>query len=145
MICPICNKGRVLPDEKQPQPGTHAYTIVYDCGTKIDHAFSHDYKEISVKCTDEKINTIKAPTLQEKSDELSSIFFEHKGTFPESEIHLVYNVLGFMVEAIEEASKNNKEVRTLNGTEIMREVMKKGRGSLNPNTVKKIIKFVKDV
>jgi len=146
MICPICNKGKALPNEKQPQPGTHAYTIVYDCGTKIDYAYGYDdYEEVTVKCTDKKTNSNEKPKPQEKNNKLSSIIFEHKGLFPESDIHLVHKVLGFMVEAIEDAPKNKRDIQSLNGSELMKEVMKKGKGSLNPNTVEKIIKFIKEI
>jgi hypothetical protein len=39
--CPMC-EAVALPDKDQPQPGTHAYSIVYRCGSRVDAAYNSD-------------------------------------------------------------------------------------------------------
>lgn len=49
-ICPFCGAGL---SKDQPQIGTHGYTDVYECGTKIDKAFGyHEYADTRIKCLD---------------------------------------------------------------------------------------------
>jgi len=39
--CPMC-QSLALPVEDQPQPGTHAYSIIYKCGSKVDSGYQSD-------------------------------------------------------------------------------------------------------
>jgi len=46
--CPFCS-GKPLPEDKQPYPGLHAYTMKYHCGTEIVYVIGHDAHDI-IKC-----------------------------------------------------------------------------------------------
>ena len=39
--CVMCG-AVALPDKEQPQPGTHAYSIVYRCGSRVDAGYNSD-------------------------------------------------------------------------------------------------------
>ena len=39
ITCPVCGSD-TLPDKDQPEPGTHAYTIIYTCGSRVDAAYN---------------------------------------------------------------------------------------------------------
>ena len=39
--CVMCG-AVALPDKEQPQPGTHAYSVVYVCGSRVDAAYNSD-------------------------------------------------------------------------------------------------------
>ena len=39
--CVMCG-AVALPDKEQPQPGTHAYTLLYTCGSRVDAAYNSD-------------------------------------------------------------------------------------------------------
>lgn len=41
ITCPVCGAD-TLPDKDQPEPGTHAYSIVYRCGSRVDAAYNSD-------------------------------------------------------------------------------------------------------
>ena len=70
MKCPICKLDNELPLEEQPQPGTHAYTIVFQCGTEIDFPISETNLDNdgspSKRCDDLK-EKISVEDLAEKS------------------------------------------------------------------------------
>lgn len=48
-FCPICGKPEVEED-KQPQPGTHIITLVYECGTEVDYPLGSDDYVVSKRC-----------------------------------------------------------------------------------------------
>lgn len=39
ITCPVCGADS-LPDKDQPEPGTHAYSVVYRCGSRVDAAYN---------------------------------------------------------------------------------------------------------
>ena len=39
--CVMCG-AVALPDKDQPEPGTHAYSIVYGCGSRVDAGYNSD-------------------------------------------------------------------------------------------------------
>ena len=39
--CPMCQSLALLVED-QPEPGTHAYSIVYRCGSRVDAAYNSD-------------------------------------------------------------------------------------------------------
>ena len=39
-ICPVCKA--IAFESEQPEPGTHAYSIVYTCGSRVDAAYNSD-------------------------------------------------------------------------------------------------------
>jgi hypothetical protein len=47
--CPICTSKI----ESRPQAGTHAFTIIYECGTEIDYPIGHDGASYGATCTGE--------------------------------------------------------------------------------------------
>lgn len=44
--CPFC-KSKRLEEEKQPYPGTHAFSILYECGTETIHTISDSSGDIA--------------------------------------------------------------------------------------------------
>jgi len=52
-ICPICGNER-LPDDEQPEHGTHAFTEKFVCGTTIDYPLGYPECHINQKCEDEE-------------------------------------------------------------------------------------------
>lgn len=52
--CPQCNKPP-LADDKQPYPGTHAFSIKYECGAQIVYVIGADYWEYEKQCPDMKV------------------------------------------------------------------------------------------
>jgi hypothetical protein len=58
VTCPLC-KAKQLPNENQPQSGTHAYTIVYECGAEVVCACGYeDSCKVELKCGEKKIDLI---------------------------------------------------------------------------------------
>ena len=39
-ICPVCKA--IAFESEQPEPGTHAYSVVYTCGSRVDAAYNSD-------------------------------------------------------------------------------------------------------
>ena len=39
--CPMCQTV-ALPDKEQPEPGTHAYSIIYRCLSRVDAGYNSD-------------------------------------------------------------------------------------------------------
>jgi len=52
--CPGCN-SKPLPDDDQPYPGTHAFSIKYGCGAQIVFVIGGDYWEWEKNCPEMKI------------------------------------------------------------------------------------------
>lgn len=50
--CPRCGNRR-LPDDEQPYPGTHAFSIKYKCGSQVVYVIGGDYWEWENECTTE--------------------------------------------------------------------------------------------
>lgn len=73
--CPICDS---LESEDQPQAGTHGYTIVYECGTRIDKAIGYpEYSEFAQKCDEPLKSTNKEileKILSSKKDKMNIIY-----------------------------------------------------------------------
>lgn len=44
--CPICNSEI----KSRPESGTHAFTIIYECGTEIDYPIGHDGASYGASC-----------------------------------------------------------------------------------------------
>ena len=146
--CPVCNEGTILPDDQQPQPGTHAYTIVFDCGTEIDYAYGDDNPEDvepSHKCTDGKKQSMKEMldemfknSQKRKFDEMT--FQIHD--CPQTEIAMYHEMLGYMVKAMDESTQldDRRGTRIIKAPELMKAVMHGGRGHFNPSLVVDLIK-----
>lgn len=49
LLCPICSSK--ISDK--PEPGTHAFTFVYECGTEIDYPMGCDGAMYGATCTGE--------------------------------------------------------------------------------------------
>lgn len=47
--CPCCGAER-LPDEEQPYPGTHAFSIKFKCGSQVVYVIGDDYWEWEDQC-----------------------------------------------------------------------------------------------
>jgi len=47
--CPIC-KAPSLPPEKQPQPSLHVFSTLFECGCRVDQAFSSDEWLFGQRC-----------------------------------------------------------------------------------------------
>lgn len=47
--CPICGQ-LPIPEELQPEAGTHAFTIIYKCSTEIDFPIGYDGAVFGATC-----------------------------------------------------------------------------------------------
>ena len=145
--CPICDTGIVLPDEEQPQSGTHAYTVVYDCGTEVDYAYSDvDYEEITHKCSDGKKISLDARLeemiVNKKKKEFSELTFRIQDC-PQTHISMLHEYTGYMLQAMNEIENfDSKGYRVITAPELMVAVMKGCRGSANPMVVQELIKHL---
>ena len=143
--CPICDTGIMLPDEEQPQAGTHAYTVVYDCGTEVDYTYGDiDYEEVSHKCTDGKKismdDRLEEMMSNKKKKDFSSLTFKIQ-SFPQTHIAMMHEYTGYMLKAMEESETfNDRGYNTITAPELMVAVMKGCRGSANPMVVQELIK-----
>ena len=145
MNCPICNKPP-LPDEEQPQSGTHGYTTVYDCGTKIDRAFDaeEDDWDYSQKCNEAHklrgVELIDEMMEKKKKKDFSSLTFRIQD-FPQTYIAMLHEYTGYMLKAMEESKTyDNRGYNTITAPELMVAVMKGCKGSANPMVVQELIK-----
>ena len=48
--CPNC-RAEALPDEYQPYPGTHAFSVKYKCGSQVVYVIGGNYWEYETECT----------------------------------------------------------------------------------------------
>ena len=145
MNCPICNKPP-LPENQQPQLGTHAYTTIYECGTEIDRAFGSEEDEwdYSQKCNEpHKLNgseLIDAMMEKKKKKDFSALTFKIQ-SFPQTHIAMMHEYTGYMLKAMEESETyNDRGYNTITAPELMVAVMKSCRGSANPMVVQELIK-----
>jgi hypothetical protein len=142
--CPICHNGVILPDDEQPQSGTHMYTVVYDCGTEIDCSYGDTKEEISYKCTDSKKITmeesLQSMLIDRKKREFSELTFKIQD-FPQTYISMLHEYTGYMLQAMNKSTEyDKKENRIISAPELMAAVMKGCRGSANPMVVQELIK-----
>lgn len=61
-LCPICGAGRE-PEEKQPQSGTHAFTMIHKCGTEVDYPIGQIGASFGATC-DGKVKRIDYSKMQ---------------------------------------------------------------------------------
>jgi len=144
MKCPVCNKDTQLPDDDQPQSGTHAYTIKFSCGTELDCAYDADIDEYSFgqKCNEERklsgSELIDEMIKTKKKREWEAINFEGPG-FPQSDIHRFYEIFGYMVKALDDAPIGKRGAPIINAPDLLKSVLRQGKGHLNPNEIIKLI------
>lgn len=144
-ICPICG---ALPSENQPYPGTHGYTVLFECGTEIDRAYGYeDYESFSQKCDQPRKLTNKEIMdkiiASDKKRKWESIKFEHWAD-PQSEIHKLYEIFGYMVKALNNAKVSEKGCPTITAPDLLKSVLKQGEGHLNPTYIIELINKLND-
>ena len=49
LICPLCGANAI---KEQPEPSLHAFTTIFECGTKIDQAFNASDWTYAQKCNE---------------------------------------------------------------------------------------------
>lgn len=100
-FCPICGEPEVE-DDKQPQPGTHIITVLYECGAKVDFPLGSDEYIISKRCDEPHDSWF--PEIDYVDHKLESIINDRY----DEHYHTVDNTTGYCVTCGENVDKKTK-------------------------------------
>ncbi len=127
--CPICESGSLLPDEKQPQSGTHAYTLIYSCGTEIDYAYSDNKNSdgsVSHKCTngkkktlDETMDLLMKKRMKNKWESLTFKVSEGIGIYKRARI---YSCFDRVLRRVDDCNQVKQEIKAPELLALMMEI-----------------------
>ena len=91
LMCPLCGANDI---KEQPEPSLHAFTTIFECGTKIDQAFNDSDWTYAQKCNEPIINYHL--DLLSKPDTLIPIYANQKiPTYVPKSIFLIKFILLF--------------------------------------------------
>ena len=133
--CPYCKSGIPLPDNEQPQAGTHAFTIVYDCGTEYDFGFGEAEGILSHKCTDGKKVSMEESIKLMVANRAKREF--EKLTFNDSKKHYannLFNILSLLVETL------NNSGHDISASDLMVLTIEKSDEWIDPEILRDLIK-----
>jgi len=78
--CPICGSNPI-PEKQWPQPGLHAFTIPYECGTYIDYVIGHSGASYNKRCDNILIQSKEATVVKLNDSQKEEIRRILKGGF----------------------------------------------------------------
>ena len=97
-VCPICGKPE-MEEDKQPQPGTHIITVIYECGSKLDYPLGSNEFIISKRC--DELHDSWFPEIDYVDHKLESIINDRY----DEHYHVVDNTTGHCVTCGENVDK----------------------------------------
>jgi len=106
-VCPICGKPK-MEEDKQPQPGTHIITVIYECGSELNYPLGSNEFIISKRC--DEVYDSWFPEIDYVDHKLESIINDRY----DEHYHVVDNTTGQCVTCGENVDKMQKQTLIFN-------------------------------